>query len=127
MNANELIRLPDPKKNVRAEVAEVLKDVKGRPHVFARIKLTGWDFPQRALEPFMLVGKLVSQHVEIAPDGQTAQGYFAAPLPTARRLSFGYGKVIQWDFDLAIEPERMLRLDRSRLPKETIDPFRKRP
>jgi len=124
MKANELIRLPDPKKQVRAEVREVVRDMKGRPHVFVRIKLTGWNFQHRAEEPFMVVGDVVAQDVTISRDGAIAQGYFAEALPRAERVSFGYGNVIHWDFDLPIEPERMDRLDRDRLPKDVIDPFR---
>ena len=123
MNAKEIIRLPDPKNDVRAEVREVVRDVKGRPHVFARIKLTGWHFPHRAPEPFMVVGDVVSQKVVISRDGSTAQGYFSEPLPAAQGLSFGYGKVIQWDFNLSINPEQIKRLDRLRLPKGAVDPF----
>jgi hypothetical protein len=123
MKANELIRLPDPKVNVRAEVREVLKDVNGRPHVFARINLTGWHFPHRAQEPFMVVGKVVSQRVIISRDGLSAQGYFDEPLPKAKTLSFGYGNVIHWDFSLAIDPKKMTRLDRHRLPPGVVDPF----
>ena len=125
MKANEIIRLPDPKKDVRAEVREVVKDVKGRPHLFARIKLSGWYFQERAEEPFMLVGQVVSDRVEISPDGYSARGYFAEPLPRAERISFGYGNTISWDFDLPIDSERMPRLDRIKLPKDVIDQLRR--
>lgn len=124
MKANELIRFPDPKQNVRAEVREVVREVGGRPHIFARIKLTGWHFPHRAPEPFMALGEAVSQRVEISRDGSSAQGYFDVSLPNSERVSFGYGKVIQWDFDVPITREMMVPLDRARLPKGTIDPFR---
>jgi hypothetical protein len=123
MNANELIRLPDPKVNVRAEIREVVRDVNGRPHVFLRIKLTGWYFPHRAQEPFMVVGKVVSQRVIISRDGLSAEGYFDKPLRAAKSLSFGYGNIIQWDFKLAIEPRKIGRLDRLRLPRGVVDPF----
>ena len=123
MNAKELIRLPDPRLNVRVELSEVVRDVKGRPHVFARVKLTGWYFPHRAHEPFMVVGKAVSKRVIISRDGLSAQGYFDERIPTAERLSFGYGNVITWDFDLDIDPRTMKRLDRLRLPPGIVDPF----
>lgn len=126
MEANELIRVPEPKNDVRAEIREVVRDVEGRPHVFARIKLTGWHFPERAPEPFMLVGKVVSQRVEISRDGKSAQGYFNVPLPASKRVSFGYGKIIQWDFDVSINRKMMVPLDRARLPQGTIDPFHSR-
>jgi hypothetical protein len=124
MKANELIRFPDPKENVRAEVREVIKEAQGHPHIFARLKLAGWHFPQRAPEPFMVVGEVVSKYVEISPDGLSAQGYFDVPLPASKRIGFGYGRVIQWDFNVSIDHKMMVPLDRARLPKGTIDPFR---
>jgi hypothetical protein len=77
--------------------------------------LSGWHFPERAEEPFMLVGQIVSERVEISPDGHIANAYFAEALPRAEHISFGYGNTISWDFDLPIDPERMPRLDRLRL------------
>lgn len=121
MKVNELTRLPDPRVNVRAEIEEVVRDVDGRPHLFVRIKLKGWYFPHRAQEPFMVVGNVVSQRVIISRDGLSAQGYFNERLPAAKTLSFGYGNVIQWDFNLVIDPGKIARLDRLRLPPGVID------
>jgi hypothetical protein len=123
MNVNEIIRLPDPRVNVRAEIHEVVRDVNGRPHVFVRIKLTGWHFTHRAQEPFMVVGNVVSQRVIISRDGLSAQGYFNQLPPPAKTLAFGYGNIIQWDFNLAIDPGTIVRLDRLRLPPGVFDPF----
>ena len=121
MNAKELIRLPDPRKNVRVEVREVVRDVFNKPHVFIRVRLTGWYFPGRAPEPFVVIGDVVSRVVIIDPDGLGANAYFDRPLPRADRVSFGYGKIINWDFDLLVDPEKIHRLDRVKLPKGVID------
>jgi hypothetical protein len=126
MNAKELIRLPDPRKNVRIEVREVVRDVFDKPHVFIRVRLTGWHFPGRALEPFLAIGRVVSRSVIIDRDGLVADAYFDKPLPAAKRISFGYGKIIRWDFDLSIDPKKITRLDRARLPEGVTDPFRRR-
>lgn len=123
MLAKELIRLPDPRKDVRVGVREVVRDVFGKPHVFIRVRLTGWRFPGRAPEPFMLIGDVVSRKVIIDQNGLGANGYFDKPLPRVDRVSFGYGKVIRWDFDLPIGPNDVIRLDRARLHKEIVDPF----
>ena len=123
MDAKEIKRLPDPRKDVRAEVREVLRDVKGKPHVLLRLKLTGWHFPHRAPEPFVVVGDVLSKKVIIDRDELTANAYFDKPLPRADRISFGYGKTIAWDFDVAIEPHRVPRLERSKLPRGVVDPF----
>jgi hypothetical protein len=123
MDAKELTRLPDPRKNVHAEVREVVQDIHGKPHLFLRVRLTGWGFPHRAQEPFLAVGDVVSRRVVIDRDGLAANAYFDKQLPAATRVSFGYGNTINWDFDVAIEPRSIHRLDRTRLPEKTIDPF----
>jgi hypothetical protein len=127
MKADELIRLPDPHRDVRVEVREIVRDVFEKPHVFVRGKLTGWFFPGRALEPFAVVGDVVSRFVVLGPDSTSASAYFDRPLPRARRVSFGYGNIILWDFDVEIDVERIDRLDRNRLPRGVVDPFSEPP
>ena len=124
MNARELIRLPDPQENVHIEVREVVRDVFEKPHLFIRVRLTGWYFPHRALEPFMVIGNVVSRMVLIDRDGLVADAYFDRFLPAAETISFGYGNIIHWDFKVPIQPKAITRLDRSQLPEGTIDLFR---
>jgi hypothetical protein len=116
LEAKDIIRLPDARKQVHAQLREVIHDVHGKPARFIRVRLTGWHFPQRALEPFMVIGNAASRFVQISPDGATADGYFAAEPPAAKRLEFGYGTVVSWEFPVAIRPERIQRVDRSTLP-----------
>lgn len=123
MNVQDLIRLPDPRRDVRISVREVVRDLSGKPHLLVRVRLTGWGFQHRALEPFVVVGDVVSRMVRIDRDGLAANAYFDQPLPPARRVSFGYGNVIHWDFDLPVDPDRVERLDRRRIPPGTSDPF----
>lgn len=123
MKANEIIRLPDPRKQVRVEVREVVHEVFNRPHILIRVRLTGWHFPGRAPEPFVLIGKVVSRAVIIDRDGFGANAYFDEPLPAAERVSFGYGNIISWDFELPIDPETIPKLDRNKAPRNAIDPF----
>ncbi len=122
MEANEIIRLPDPRENVGAELREVVRDVDQQPHVFWRVRLTGWSFSHRAEEPFLVVGDAVSRFVVIAPDGSVADAYFDQPVPEAEQVSFGYGQTVTWDFDVDLGGLRE-RLDRGRLPKGVVDPF----
>lgn len=121
MKINEIIRLPNPHKNPQIEIREVVRDVKKKPHIFIRVRLSGWQFPQRALEPFLLIGEVVSKFVLIAREGTTADAYFDVRPPAAKRVSFGYGKIISWDFDVAVDPSVVSPLDRARLPKGVID------
>jgi hypothetical protein len=126
MEIRDIIRLPDPRKHVRLELREVLLDLHEKPHVLMRARLTGWHFQHRAEEPFMVVGEVVSRLVRLAPDGLTADAYFDKPLPRAKRVSFGYGRTIAWDFDLDVDPSRAPRLERDRLPKGAVDRLRDR-
>ena len=121
MKFEEIIRIAEPKSNLKMEVREVLRDVNQQPHVFIRVRLTGWHFPERALEPFVVIGKAVSKFVLIAPDRQTADAYFDVPVPAQSGISFGYGKAIRWDFNLNVDPKQIIRLDRKRLPKGAVD------
>lgn len=115
LEAKEIIRHPDPRGQVRAQLREVIHDFRGRPGRFVRLRLSGWHFPQRAPEPFMLIGEAVSRFVRISPDGLTADGYFTGEPAGARNVEFGYGKVVSWEFPVAIDPRRIERLDRSTL------------
>lgn len=124
MEANNLIRLPDPRQSVQLEVREVVRDVNDKPHIFLRVRLSGWHFPHRAPEPFLLINREVSRFVIIDREGLVADAYFDKPLQAAEQVSFGYGHIINWDFSIAILPSKVLRLDRSLLPKGTVDPFR---
>jgi hypothetical protein len=127
MDIDQVIRLPDPRMSVTADVREVVRDVEERPHVFVRVRLSGWHFPERAPEPFMVIGRAVSNFVVIDRDGTSANGYFDAMPPKAKRISFGYGKIVSWDFDVRIDPPKAPRLDRSRLPRGVVDLRKGRP
>lgn len=121
MKIEDIIRPPELPKRVTANVKEVVRDRDRRPHVFIRVRLSGWHFPQRAPEPFLVIGKEVSKFVLIGQDGRTADAYFDVNVPTANRVSFGYGTRVSWDFDVAIDLGRTERLDRRRLPAGYID------
>jgi hypothetical protein len=125
MDARDIIRLPDPRQDVRIELREVLWDLHRRPHVFMRARLTGWHFQHRAEEPFLLVGDVVSRFVRISPDGLIADAYFEHRLPHAEMVSFGYGRTIEWDFPVAVDEGPVERLERARLPEKAVDPFRR--
>jgi hypothetical protein len=122
MNAKELIRLPDPRKNVRVEVREVVRDVFETPHILLRARLTGWHFPHRAELPFLVIGDVVSHMVIIDRDGLGANAYFDQRFPAAEQVSFGYGNTIHWDFDVHVHAD-VPCLDRSLLPEGAHDPF----
>jgi hypothetical protein len=121
MNITEITRLPDPRKEVKIEIREVLQDVKEKPHLFIRVRISGWHFPERAPEPFLVIGKVVSKFVLIDREGTTADAYFDVKPPAEKRVSFGYGKIISWDFDVTVDPAGIKSLDRMKLPKGFVD------
>lgn len=121
MDFKQIIRLPDPRENVKVELREVVRDVENKPQVFIRIRLSGWHFPERAPEPFLLIGKSVSKFVIIGADGSTADAYFDVKPRGAKRVSFGYGETVSWDFDVNVAFGRLARLDRAKLPKGVIE------
>ncbi len=121
MKFEEIIRVTEPRPNVKAEIKEVVRDVGQQPHVFIRVRVTGWHFQLRAPEPFLVIGRAVSRFVIIGPDQTTADAYFDVKLPEAKNMSFGYGKIISWDFDLPVDPKAIGRLDRTRVPKGFIE------
>lgn len=123
MEAKDIIRLPDPRERVQVELREVVQDIQDRPHVFWRLRLTGWHFEFRAQIPFAVVGNVVSHHVDLAPDGTSADAYFNRPLPAARLVGFGWGRTVAWEFPLKISPRKVAKLNRRRLPKGVVDPF----
>jgi hypothetical protein len=96
-------------------------EISGKPHLLLRMRFSGWHFPHRAPLPFVVVDDVVSRIVIIDRDGLAANAYFDKQLPAAKRVSFGYGKTIQWDFDIAIDPKTIRHLDRARLPERIVD------
>jgi hypothetical protein len=121
MDVKEIIRTPDPRRNVRVELREVLRDEEQRPRVYARVRVSGYYFPERAEAPFVLVGDVVSRYALIEPGGQAICGYFDRKVPPAKMVTVGYGRTVFADFDVAVDPREMPRLDRAQLPEGVID------
>jgi hypothetical protein len=121
MNIKELVRLPDARKQIQGEVTEVVQEWEGKPQVFWRLRLSNWRFVPHAQIPFVLVGRVFSHHVRVEPDLMAANAYFDRPLPAATRVTFGWGRTVEWDFPLSINPRKVTRLDRKKLPKGFID------
>jgi hypothetical protein len=121
MNIRDLIRLPDPRLEVQGEVTEVVQEWQGKPQVFWRLRLSNWRFIPSAHIPFVLVGRVFSHHVRVEPDLMAANAYFDRQLPAARRVTFGWGRTVAWDFPITINPRKVTRLDRKKVPKEIVD------
>jgi hypothetical protein len=121
MDIKQIIRIPDPRRNVKVEIREVVRDVAEKAHVFIRVRLSGWHFPERAPEPFLVIGNAVSKFVLIHQEGAIADAYFDVKPAATNRVSFGYGNIVSWDFDVMIDPSGIYRLDRTRLPKGVVD------
>ncbi len=93
----------------------MVRDIHGKPHVLLRLKLSGTHFPQRALEPWVQVGRVRSRFVEIAPDGLSASAYFDR-LPRGGTIELGYGPEVLLRFPHPFVAEPVRALDVKRLP-----------
>jgi len=115
----DLIDFPIESERLRWEARLVVRDLNQQPHLLVRIRLTGTHFPDRALEPFVVVGKVRSRFVNIADDGLSADAYFDEPVPQGGRIEFGYGAEVLLRLPRAFDSEAVELLDLKRLPSNT--------
>ncbi|HFD88183.1 MAG TPA: hypothetical protein ENJ35_10990 [Gammaproteobacteria bacterium] len=118
----DLIEFPVVTDKVIWEARQVLRDMgeKPKPHILLRIKLSGTYFEQRALEPYVSVGKVRSLFVEISEDGLTASAYFDKPLPTEGMIEFGYGNEAMFRLKSPFDPDNVRVLDPKFLRKKNV-------
>ncbi len=118
----DLIDLPVVTDKVTWEARQVLRDMgeKPRPHILLRVELSGTYFEQRALEPYVRVGKVRSLFVEISGDGLTARAYFDRPLPSEGMIEFGYGDEAVFRVRRPFEPDEARVLDLKLLGKKKV-------
>lgn len=83
-----------PADSLHWQAEEVVRVRFGQPQRMIRVRLTGANFPHRALEAFVLVDTVRAQFVEIAEDGRHADAYFDPPLPDNGPIVFGYGREV---------------------------------
>jgi|ERR1700736_2134925 len=112
---SDLIEYPIESPKLRWEARQVVRDLHHQPHVLLRLKLTGTHFPQRALEPWVQVGRVRSRFVQIAPDGLSATAYFDR-LPRGGAVELGYGPDVYLRFSQPFVAEPVHALDVKRLP-----------
>ena len=115
----DLVDFPIESERLQWEARMVIRDLDQVPYVLMRIKLAGTHFPQRALKPFVVVGKVRSLFVTIADDGLSACAYFDKPLPEGNKIEFGYGDQILLRFPRAFSIEMVKLLDPKKVPKNT--------
>jgi hypothetical protein len=115
----DLIDFPIESERLKWEARLVVRDLNQEPHLMMRIKIAGTHFPERAIEPFVRVGKVRSLFVAIAEDGLSANAYFNEPLPEGGRVEFGYGARVLLRFPRPFDRELVRLLDPKRLPKNT--------
>ncbi len=118
----DLIEFPVVTDKVTWEARQVLRDMgeKPKPHILLRMKLSGTYFDQRALEPYVRVGKVRSLFVEISRDGITARAYFDKPLTTEGMIEYGYGDEAMFRVKSPFEPDNVRVLDLKLLGKKNV-------
>lgn len=114
-----LIKFPLEHETLKWEAREVMLDVNGRPHLFVMIKLTGTEFPVIAQIPQVWVGEVHAKYVRIDENRRIVRAYFDVPPPEGGTIYFGHLGKAELSFR-QFNPTIMVRLDRSRLPKNVI-------
>jgi hypothetical protein len=114
----DLLRFPIEHERLRWDAREVVRELADGPHLFVRLTLTGTRFALRALEPQVWVGMSYARFVDIAEDGLTVRAYFDETPPPGT-VYFGYAQRPELAFG-DFEPERVPRLDRTRLPRGVV-------
>ena len=119
MMFGDLIEFPIESERLNWEARQIVRDLYNEPHLFIRLKLTGTFFPQRALEPFVLVDKVRSRFVQISEDGLSAYAYFDQVPPETGRVEFGYGEEVLLRFPRRFSSQSVEFLDLNLIPKGT--------
>lgn len=114
--------LADIAERMEWSCREVLRDVRGVPHLFHRIELEGPRFEERSLEPVVRIGRLAARFVEIAPDGLSARAYFDQPLPESGAITWGYEDGVVYRYPRLFEGAELETLDRKRIPRNVRFP-----
>jgi hypothetical protein len=82
------------------------------------LKLTGTQFPLRALESQVKVGEVFATYVLTSEDGLIVRAYFETALPEAD-IFFGYPGQAELCFG-KYHTDKLIKLNRSRLPPGII-------
>lgn len=115
----DLIKFPLEHENLKWETREVLLDIHERTHLFLMIKLTGTEFPIIAQIPQVWVGDVFAKHVLIDKNRRIVRAYFDTQPPEGGTIYFGHLGKPELCFG-KFDPANLVKLDRSRLPKNVI-------
>lgn len=102
------------------EIGDIIKDFNGRPHRMIKMKVTGPNFPHRAVPPFVRIvnglQKEESWFTEVANDNRSITGHFPIDASLAGDVEVGYAnevmvvfKRIKWDKHLPLDVQRIER------------------
>lgn len=111
--------LPLEDARLQWEARQVLRDRRGVPHMFLRVRLKGGLFPRRGIAPFVQIGAARSTFVEISRDEESAHAYFDRPLADGAPVEFGYGREVLLRFGRRYSNADLARLDRRVIPAGT--------
>jgi hypothetical protein len=117
----DLIKFPIRHENLKWEAREELLDIKGIPHLFLMVKLTGTKFPQRDQIARVWAGDVQAKYVMMDNDSRTVRAYFDEPLREGSQIYFGLTNKPELEFD-RFSPSKVKKLDRSRLSGKVIIP-----
>ena len=109
----------------KAVAREVVRVLDGLPHLLIRMEVSGEYFPQRAPHPFVMIKIGVEEYfkdlfTEISSENQKLIGYLPTNIPSKGVIVFGYGDEIWGTVPGEFQTTSVARLDRKRLPKNTV-------
>lgn len=90
---NNLITFPIESDQLQWSAKQVVRDNQTVPTLFFRIQMTGTNFPNRALEPYIRIGKTKSSFAIISNDEMAVNAYFDRNVSSLSNqpIEFGYG------------------------------------
>ncbi|HYO14872.1 MAG TPA: hypothetical protein VE685_16890 [Thermoanaerobaculia bacterium] len=113
--------------NLSWQAREVVREIDDRPHLVARVEISGTYFPHRAPEPFVRIVQddrevIESWFADVSDDNRALVGYFPVDVPLRGIAEFGYGDEVMGRVALAEGPQAhgVLRLERERLPEDVV-------
>ncbi len=89
------------------------REGEGKEVEAVRVVVFGPNFPQRAVEPELLIGEEIAQRTSIRRDQQSIQGYFFQIPPDEAVIHVRYGDSLEGELHERFARERIRPLDKA--------------
>jgi hypothetical protein len=89
----------------------VMPEDEGKEVETVRVAVFAPNFPQRAIEPELLVGEQIAHHTSIGRDQQSIQGYFRELPPDGAAIRVRYGDSLEGVLEERFARTKVRQLD----------------